>query len=429
MTARKRGWHVLAGRSALVALALVVAACSAGSDDATARKGDETSGRASGTTTTSADAASAKSAVALHEAIADGLVDATFTARGGFAGPIVQMTLRRIGHGVARVDLAGQVLRTTGADEQDLGVLGVQDPRSGAAATTIRLNDNDVHDYELSAFCLEPQRPQPSAGRTLEPVGPSPPRLQAVLRAAAELLAEGASDLAVQAAVYRVTNGWTVDDFNDGLTVSRGTTIERTSFGTLTTADVEAARAVLARAAEIDDEFTPLVAVAIDTTVAPFDDPEVVRALGMAVPEGVLERTGYRGIAILPGGPRRIGPTGDASGFWPNWTITDGVDPARSDPREAAKRIADWEARNGPMTITLLAPEIANLFPDSNRALALVQESWEQAGIEVKSVLTMWNPIRAEETEEAVRGRSDNPGVALAAILVAPPTFAELPDD
>lgn len=370
------------------------------------------------TTTTSAP-----DSVSLLEAIESGQVQATFEATGGAGGAVVEMTVQLTSAESLTVVLPpGLVLGSATDGDQDLAVLGLAENPDDSIA----LVDDAPQEFVLIAFCLHPARRAPQEGEKLSIMGIADPRVVAVLSAASDILRDEGSPLAVQAAVYRVTDGLTIEQFNR-IGLRDPLEVTPTALGPV---EIRLARAILARAAEIDDRFRPAVAIAVDTTATPFGEPDVVRALGLAVDPSTLERVGYRGVAIVPGGARRLGSAEIAELFLPKWTFGQNTPVPQYDVREATRIIAAWEDEHGQIELTLLVPELENPR-EVNDAMRVVADGWERVGLTVEfiSVLIDPDPARMGEIERTIIDRSADPTLAFATILVAPPSFALLPDE
>ena len=107
--------------------------------------------------------------------------------------------------------------------------------------------------------------------------------------------------------------------------------------------------------------------VVLNTATAPTDDPEVRRALALALDrDAIAEAEG-------PDAVRSDGPVA-ADSPWRG-----GVEPVPHDPDAAAATIEAWEAANGPLSITLTAAT----DPASIRRQQAVADAWQDVGVDV----------------------------------------------
>lgn len=114
-----------------------------------------------------------------------------------------------------------------------------------------------------------------------------------------------------------------------------------------------------------------VLAVALNTTQPPLDDPSLREAISLATDVEALAQS-----AGVPADQIASGPFGPGS----PWTDPD-AEPAPADPARAQELIAAYEEANGPVTLRLAAQELEVETQAVQQQLA---QQWRDAGIDVE---------------------------------------------
>ncbi len=154
--------------------------------------------------------------------------------------------------------------------------------------------------------------------------------------------------------------------------------------------------------------------LAYNTTQEPFDDPQVRRALNMAIDkEGIIDVIfqGYGEIAKNP-----IPPT--------MWGYNDSIEDDPYDPEQARQMLADAGVEDLSMRIWAM-PVQRPYNPNARRMAELIQEDFSEVGVDVEIVSYEWGEYlersRAEDRDGAVllgwTGDNGDPDNFLAVLL------------
>lgn len=187
-----------------------------------------------------ANARQAPLAISLAEAIDQKLVEAIFISNGAASGSSVVLSIRR----TEALDLSitvrpGMLLLNEFEEEQDMVVLRLLGETTGGtrylARTTIELRDDASHEYLLDAYCIEAHLDNPSEDAIFTPDGYVAQSLVEVVEAAGRVRAAEGNFLAIQAAIWALTDDITAAELDEiGYRLS--------------SADLAVARAILAEA-------------------------------------------------------------------------------------------------------------------------------------------------------------------------------------
>ena len=155
--------------------------------------------------------AGSETAIALPDAIADRLVEAEFRATGSASGAAVLLRLRRLVAEELTISVpTGMLLLNEDQEEQDMAVRKLLseagEGRRYRPATLIELRNDDEHIYIVEAYCLEAQLDNPTEGNLLTFDGFVGADLTAVLEAVDRVRGADDNILAIQAAVWSITD-------------------------------------------------------------------------------------------------------------------------------------------------------------------------------------------------------------------------------
>ena len=133
--------------------------------------------------------------------------------------------------------------------------------------------------------------------------------------------------------------------------------------------------------------------LAYNTTVAPFDKPEVRKALNMALDKKALIDAVYQGNAEIAKNP--IPPT--------MWSYNSAVEDDAFDPEAAKKMLDDAGVKDLSMEIWAM-PVQRPYMPNARRAAELMQSDLAKVGVNVEIVSYEWGEYLKKSMEEGRKG-------------------------
>ncbi|MCJ8138705.1 ABC transporter substrate-binding protein [Falsirhodobacter halotolerans] len=133
--------------------------------------------------------------------------------------------------------------------------------------------------------------------------------------------------------------------------------------------------------------------LAYNTTIAPFDNPEVRRALNMAMNKEALVEAVFQGTGVVAKNP--IPPT--------MWSYNDAVEDNPYDP-EGAKEILAAEGVDG-LTMEVWAMPVQRPYmPNARRTAELIQADFAEVGVNVNIVSYEWGEYLKRSTDPTRTG-------------------------
>ncbi|MBT0778673.1 MULTISPECIES: ABC transporter substrate-binding protein [Paracoccus] len=133
--------------------------------------------------------------------------------------------------------------------------------------------------------------------------------------------------------------------------------------------------------------------LAYNTTVAPFDNPQVRKALNMAMDKPALIDAVYQGNAEVAKNP--IPPT--------MWSYNDAIEDDKYDP-EAAKAMLE-EAGVKDLTMEVWAMPVQRPYmPNARRTAEMIQSDFAKVGVKVEIVSYEWGEYLKKSMEEGRKG-------------------------
>ncbi|ABL69768.1 extracellular solute-binding protein, family 5 [Paracoccus denitrificans PD1222] len=133
--------------------------------------------------------------------------------------------------------------------------------------------------------------------------------------------------------------------------------------------------------------------LAYNTTVAPFDNPQVRKALNMALDKPALIEAVYQGNAEVAKNP--IPPT--------MWSYNDAIEDDKYDP-EAAKAMLE-EAGVKDLTMEVWAMPVQRPYmPNARRTAEMIQSDFAKIGVKVEIVSYEWGEYLKKSMEEGRKG-------------------------
>ncbi|PZO64562.1 MAG: ABC transporter substrate-binding protein [Paracoccus denitrificans] len=133
--------------------------------------------------------------------------------------------------------------------------------------------------------------------------------------------------------------------------------------------------------------------LAYNTTVAPFDKPEVRRALNMAMDKKAMVEAVYQGGAEVAKNP--IPPT--------MWSYNNAIEDDPYDPEAAKKALEDAGVSNLSMEIWAM-PVQRPYMPNARRAAEMMQSDLGKVGVKVDIVSYEWGEYLKKSMEEGRKG-------------------------
>ncbi|MDF1621242.1 ABC transporter substrate-binding protein [Pseudothioclava nitratireducens] len=128
--------------------------------------------------------------------------------------------------------------------------------------------------------------------------------------------------------------------------------------------------------------------LAYNTTVAPFDNPKVRKALNMAINKGAIVDAVFQGAAVAAKNP--IPPT--------MWSYNDAIQDDPYDP-EAAKAMLEAEGVSDLSMKIWAMPVQRPYMPNARRTAELMQEDFAKVGVNVEIVSYEWGEYLKKSTE------------------------------
>lgn len=133
--------------------------------------------------------------------------------------------------------------------------------------------------------------------------------------------------------------------------------------------------------------------LAYNTTVAPFDKPEVRKALNMAMNKQAIVDAVFQGTGQLAKNP--IPPT--------MWSYNDAVVDTTYDPEAAKQMLADAGVSDLSMEIWAM-PVQRPYMPNARRTAEMLQEDFSKIGVNVEIVSYEWGEYLAKSTDPTRKG-------------------------
>ncbi|KGJ05152.1 dipeptide transport system substrate-binding protein [Paracoccus halophilus] len=133
--------------------------------------------------------------------------------------------------------------------------------------------------------------------------------------------------------------------------------------------------------------------LAYNTTVAPFDNPQVRKALNMAMDKQAMIEAVYQGSAEVAKNP--IPPT--------MWSYNDAVEDDAYDPEAAKKMLEDAGVTDLSMEVWAM-PVQRPYMPNARRAAEMIQADFDKVGVKVKIVSYEWGEYLKKSMEEGREG-------------------------
>jgi dipeptide transport system substrate-binding protein len=128
--------------------------------------------------------------------------------------------------------------------------------------------------------------------------------------------------------------------------------------------------------------------LAYNTTMAPFDKPEVRKALNMAINKQAIIDAVFQGTGQIAKNP--IPPT--------MWSYNDAVQDDGYDPEAAKKMLADAGVADLSMKVWAM-PVQRPYMPNARRTAELIQEDFSKIGVKVEIVSYEWGEYLKKSTE------------------------------
>ncbi|TWI32956.1 ABC transporter substrate-binding protein [Paracoccus sulfuroxidans] len=133
--------------------------------------------------------------------------------------------------------------------------------------------------------------------------------------------------------------------------------------------------------------------LAYNTTVAPFDKPEVRRALNMAMDKKALVDAVYQGSGVVAKNP--IPPT--------MWSYNDAIEDDKYDPEAAKKMLEDAGVKDLAMEVWAM-PVQRPYMPNARRAAEMIQSDFAKVGVKVDIVSYEWGEYLKKSMEPGRKG-------------------------
>ena len=133
--------------------------------------------------------------------------------------------------------------------------------------------------------------------------------------------------------------------------------------------------------------------LAYNTTIAPFDKPEVRRALNMAMNKQAIVDAVFQGTGQMAKNP--IPPT--------MWSYNDAVEDVPFDP-EGAKKLLEEAGVSGLSMEVWAMPVQRPYMPNARRTAELIQEDFSKVGVDVSIVSYEWGEYLKKSTEPGRQG-------------------------
>ncbi|MTH35599.1 ABC transporter substrate-binding protein [Paracoccus limosus] len=133
--------------------------------------------------------------------------------------------------------------------------------------------------------------------------------------------------------------------------------------------------------------------LAYNTTVAPFDKPEVRKALNMAIDKKALVDAVYQGDAVVAKNP--IPPT--------MWGYNDAIEADKYDPAAAKAALEAAGVKDLSMEVWAM-PVQRPYMPNARRAAELIQSDFAKVGVKVDIVSYEWGEYLKKSMEEGRKG-------------------------
>ena len=133
--------------------------------------------------------------------------------------------------------------------------------------------------------------------------------------------------------------------------------------------------------------------LAYNTTVAPFDKPEVRKALNMAMDKKAMIEAVYQGSAVVAKNP--IPPT--------MWSYNDAVEDEPYDPEAARKMLDEAGVKDLSMEIWAM-PVQRPYMPNARRAAEMMQSDFAKVGVKVDIVSYEWGEYLKKSMEPGRKG-------------------------
>ncbi|QUS35789.1 ABC transporter substrate-binding protein [Falsirhodobacter algicola] len=133
--------------------------------------------------------------------------------------------------------------------------------------------------------------------------------------------------------------------------------------------------------------------LAYNTTVAPFDNPDVRRALNMAMNKQAIVDAVFQGTGEVAKNP--IPPT--------MWSYNDAVEDNPYDPEAARQLLADAGVEDLSMEVWAM-PVQRPYMPNARRVAELIQSDFSQIGVNVEIVSYEWGEYLARSTDPEREG-------------------------
>ena len=133
--------------------------------------------------------------------------------------------------------------------------------------------------------------------------------------------------------------------------------------------------------------------LAYNTTVAPFDKPEVRKALNMAMDKKAIIDAVYQGSAVIAKNP--IPPT--------MWSYNNAIEDDKYDPEAAKKMLEDAGVKDLSMDVWAM-PVQRPYMPNARRAAELIQSDFAKVGVKVDIVSYEWGEYLKKSMEEGRKG-------------------------
>ncbi|MDB6453830.1 ABC transporter substrate-binding protein [Falsirhodobacter sp. 20TX0035] len=133
--------------------------------------------------------------------------------------------------------------------------------------------------------------------------------------------------------------------------------------------------------------------LAYNTTVAPFDKPEVREALNMAMNKQAIVDAVFQGTGVVAKNP--IPPT--------MWSYNDAVEDNAYDPEAAKKMLTDAGVENLEMEVWAM-PVQRPYMPNARRVAELIQSDFAKVGVNVSIVSYEWGEYLKRSTDPTRKG-------------------------
>ncbi|WP_435166566.1 ABC transporter substrate-binding protein [Falsirhodobacter sp. 1013] len=133
--------------------------------------------------------------------------------------------------------------------------------------------------------------------------------------------------------------------------------------------------------------------LAYNTTIAPFDKPEVREALNMAMNKQAIVDAVFQGTGVVAKNP--IPPT--------MWSYNDAVEDNAYDPEAAKKMLTDAGVENLEMEVWAM-PVQRPYMPNARRVAELIQSDFAKVGVNVSIVSYEWGEYLKRSTDPTRKG-------------------------